>query len=187
MENIKNTVEKHLEIIIEKKEKRKKYISYFKYVLSILGPALVVLFLLNFVVGLSTIKGRSMDPGLHENDIVIFNRLDKSIKQFDVIVAKKNKEDVFIIKRAIGLPNDIVDIKDGFVYVNDVKLDESKYTLNGVTMAQDVTFPIQLKSNEYFVLGDNREISMDSRNSHTGLILKDHVLGKVFLIIRSKN
>jgi signal peptidase I len=83
------------------------------------------------------------------------------------------------------LPNEKVNIVDGNVYINDILLDESLYTINGTTETQDVIFPIILKDDEYLCLGDNRAKSLDSRNSQTGLINKDDIFGIVFIVLRN--
>ena len=182
---IKKQIEISLNKAIEEKARREKYIYYIKYVSSIFLPAFIVFIILNFFIGIASVKGSSMEKELHNNDIVIFNRLNKDIKRFDIIVANKDDENIDIIKRVIGLPNEKVNIVDGNVYINDILLDESLYTINGTTETQDVIFPIILKDDEYLCLGDNRAKSLDSRNSQTGLINKDDIFGIVFIVLRN--
>ncbi|NLC96352.1 MAG: signal peptidase I [Erysipelotrichaceae bacterium] len=184
MNDIKNLVNESLIKAKQEQAKREKYISIIKYISSIILPTLIVFIILNVFIGIATIKGSSMEKGLHENDIILFNRLDKTIDRFDIIVAKKIDQNMYIIKRVIGLPNDTIDIKDGYVFVNNTQIDESSYTENGTTYLQDISFPITLSDDEYFLLGDNREVSLDSRNSETGLINKKNIFGKILFVFR---
>ncbi len=184
MNEIKQKIEISLQKAKEDRAKKEKYIYYIKYIGSIILPALIVAIVLSFIIGVASVKGSSMEKDLHDNDIVVFNRLDTNIERFDIIVATKDTENIGIIKRVIGLPNETVEIVNGYVYINNILLDESLYTINGTTELQDVSFPIKLKDDEYLCLGDNRPNSLDSRNSQTGLINKKDIFGIVFFVLR---
>lgn len=184
MNNIREKVYLDLKEIKRKKESYKKYSSSFKSAFSIILPSLILIIIFQFFIGIARVKGSSMNNTLYEGDFVLFNRLPHNYKYEDVIVAKKSDENKFIIKRIIGLPNDTIDIKDGYVILNGVKISENKYTLDGTTQLQNRTFPITLSENEYFLLGDNRALSLDSRSIETGNIKKNQILGKVFFISR---
>ena len=87
--------------------------------------------------------------------------------------------DNVLIKRVIAFENDIVNIDDeGNVYVNNIKLDED-YVENLSYGNCDIEFPYQVPENSLFVLGDNREISIDSRNRSLGVINLDRIIGKI--------
>lgn len=104
-------------------------------------------------------------------DIVIINMGDKkdaldtfisnSKEFFKRIVTPKEEEGDHLVKRVIGLPGDEIDIKDGKVYINGKIYNESY--IKGKTLPNDLTYPVMLKDHEYFVMGDNREVSLDSR------------------------
>ena len=92
----------------------------------------------------------------------------------DILKHPERKTNIRMVKRVIGIPGDDVDIYEGKVYVNGKELDE-KYT-KGVTFLRDQPMPVRLKENEYFVLGDNREVSKDSRTF--GTIDRSQIEGK---------
>lgn len=83
----------------------------------------------------------------------------------------------YIIKRIVGIPGDTIDIKEGYVYLNGEKLDESYIKAEGETYAGNVTLPLKVPENKVFVLGDNRNVSIDSRD--LGLIDYTQVKSKV--------
>lgn len=92
----------------------------------------------------------------------------------EVFKPVEEKSNIRLVKRVIGLPGDEVDIKDGNVYVNGAKLDEP-YT-KGVTYTREIQFPVKVPEGKYLVLGDNREVSKDSRSF--GTIDRRQVEGK---------
>lgn len=121
------------------------------------------------------VDGDSMNKTFKNGDILILYKLSK-IKRFDVIVLHEEKDNEKIIKRVIGMPGDTVAIKDGEIYINDEKIDD-EYAY-GMTTDYD---RITLKSDEYFILGDNRLISKDSR--YFGPIKEKEIKGKVIFRI----
>ena len=133
------------------------------------------------------VDGSSMFPTLKDKDYLIVNKfmykLDEPERE-DIIVAKsklldENNKNKKIVKRIIGLSNDHVVIKDGYVYVNDKKLEE-EYLDDFYTMGNiDIIVP----NDEIFVLGDNRSNSRDSRDSSIGTIEISDIIGKVAIRI----
>ena len=130
----------------------------------------------------TSVSGSSMEPTLKEGQVVIVNKLEyyiKSPKRNDVIVYKQsNKEhSYFEIKRVIGLPGETVKIKNGIVYINDEAMKEKVKTeaISNSGLAEE---GVKLDDNEYFVLGDNRNDSEDSRFAGIGNVLKNEILGK---------
>lgn len=130
----------------------------------------------------TSVSGTSMEPTLKEGQVVIVNKLEyyiKSPKRNDVIVYKQsNKEhSYFEIKRVIGLPGETVKIKNGIVYINDEAMKEKVKTeaISNSGLAEE---GVKLDDNEYFVLGDNRNDSEDSRFAGIGNVLKNEILGK---------
>ena len=118
-------------------------------------------------------------------DIIIFlkdeekgNLGDSFIRYIDGFKSLFTKEELHerYVKRVIGIEGDVVDIKDGYVYVNGEKLEEDY--ANGLTYPREFTLPYQVAHNELFVLGDNREVSSDSRAF--GPISLKQVEGKAF-------
>ena len=128
------------------------------------------------------VSGQSMEPVLSQNEKVLMNRLSYRVmrpKRYDIVVFEKETEN-YNIKRVIGLPGETVQIKDGFIYINNEKLD----TLNDLgeaALAGLAEYPIILDKNEYFLLGDNRSGSEDSRFANIGNVREDQIIGKVWL------
>lgn len=131
----------------------------------------VVVLIRSFIATPVRVDGDSMNKTFKNGDILILYKLSK-IERFDVIVLHEEKDNEKIIKRVIGMPGDTVAIKDGEIYINDEKIDD-EYAY-GMTSDYD---RITLKSDEYFILGDNRLISKDSR--YFGPIKEKEIKGKV--------
>lgn len=111
-----------------------------------------------------------MEPTLKDKDMLIIKKYNLNIKNNDIVLIKKNKN--IIIKRIVGIPKDKLVIKDNYLYVNDKKNDELYIKEYGLLNKE-----IILKDNEYFVLGDNRQNSIDSRNEEIGIIKEDNIIG----------
>ena len=126
------------------------------------------------------ISGNSMQPQLSARDVVLMNRITYVTGdpgRFDVVVferedGKKN------VKRIIGLPGETVQIKDGLVYINGEALKEDKMV--EVSLAGRAAEPVRLGEKEYFLLGDNRSSSEDSRFPNIGNVKREQILGKVW-------
>ena len=130
----------------------------------------------------TAVAGVSMEPTLMEGQVVIVNKIEyylKSPKRNDVIVYKQSNREhsYYEIKRVIGLPGETVKIKNGIIYINDEVLKEKikTETIENAGLAEE---GIKLDDNEYFVLGDNRNDSEDSRFANVGNVLKNEILGK---------
>lgn len=135
----------------------------------------VVVLIRSFIATPVRVDGDSMNKTFKNGDILILYKLSK-IKRFDVIVLHEEKDNEKIIKRVIGMPGDTVAIKDGEIYINDEKIDD-EYAY-GMTSDYD---RITLESDEYFILGDNRLISKDSR--YFGPVKEKEIKGKVIFRI----
>ena len=130
----------------------------------------------------TAVAGVSMEPTLMEGQVVIVNKIEyylKSPRRNDVIVYKQSNREhsYYEIKRVIGLPGEKVKIKNGIIYINDEALKEKvkTETIENAGLAEE---GIKLDDNEYFVLGDNRNDSEDSRFASVGNVLKNEILGK---------
>ena len=130
------------------------------------------------------ISGNSMQPQLSAQDVVLMNRIiyvTGTPDRFDVVVferedGKKN------VKRIIGLPGETVQVADGIVYINGEPLDEN-YGNEPMENAGIAGEPITLGSDEYFVLGDNRNHSSDSRDATVGVLKREDLLGRAWIRI----
>lgn len=165
-------------------------ISPLKELLSMLiyiGVVLGVTFLIITFVGQRThVSGESMENTLDNGDQLIVDKITyrfQDPERFDIIVFPFHyKENTYYIKRIIGLPGETVQIADGTIYINGEVLKESY----GREVMQDpgiAAEPITLGEDEYFVLGDNRNQSSDSRDPSVGLIHRDEIIGRAWLRI----
>lgn len=145
------------------------------------GPFIIVvlvfvtaLFVNMRVCRLSEVSGDSMYPNYKNGDVVVVSLSKKEINRFDVVVFNDEETNKFLIKRVIGLPGEKVQIIDDYILVNDVLIDDYVHVTMGTAgLAKD---EIELGENEYFVLGDNRTNSKDSRM--LGAINVDDMIGK---------
>ena len=165
-------------------------------IVSIVPTFVAILSVLNaFVISPATVTHTSMEPNYFEGDRVFILHLAE-YKQFDVVIVLANEGEYnpytngyelneYYIKRIIGLPGDIVTITEGAIYVNGVLIDDSEYikpntnTYCDIGMDQDVdeTCSFEVPEGEYFLLGDNRTSSLDSRQM--GTFKLDDLYGKV--------
>lgn len=122
------------------------------------------------------IYGTSMDPTLSEGDIVISVK-SSSFETGEVVAFYYNNK--ILVKRVIAHPGDWVDInEDGIVFVNDQKLSEpyvSEFSLGDC----DIELPYQVPESRLFVMGDHRDVSVDSRNTSVGCVAEEQIVGKI--------
>ena len=127
-----------------------------------------------------------MYPTLHDGDNLLVDKISyrfTDIERFDIIVFEyQHEENVYYIKRIIGLPGETVQITDGNIYINGELLEED-YGYEVMESAGLAAEPVTLGENEYFVLGDNRNDSTDSRDPRVGNITRDIIVGKAFVRI----
>ena len=145
----------------------------FLIVLSLLAFlfALYVLFAISYAIGI--VNGDSMNPTLKNGDVFVYAK-EASVDRMSIVAIKNSESGNTIVKRIIGIPMDVIRIKDGAIYINGEKLDDvtTSYTEPGSLGDYFVLGP-----NEYFVIGDNRETSVDSRSF--GSIRQEEILGVV--------
>ena len=155
-----------------------KALSGTVYVLTIV--AAVAVLIATLVLPVLQIEGTSMEPTLRGGDIVLLMKTTR-FDRGDLCGFSWNNK--LLIKRVIGLPGDWIEIDvDGTVYLNGEKLDEP-YVQQKALGECDLEFPFQVPQEQYFVIGDMRESSVDSRNTVIGCIPKDQIVGKVFFRI----
>ena len=146
-----------------------------EYVLTIV--AAVAVLIATLILPVLQIEGTSMEPTLHNGDIVLLMKTTR-FDHGDLCGFTWNNK--LLIKRVVGVPGDWIEIDtDGTVYLNGEKLDEP-YVQKKAFGECDLEFPYQVPQEQYFVIGDMRESSIDSRNTLIGCIPKDQIVGKVF-------
>ena len=148
------------------------------------GVAVFLAFVLVFSVGMKiSMVGVSMEPALYNGQEVLVNRFIYKItspKRGDVIafLPNGNQNSHYYLKRIVGLPGESIQIIDGYVYINGERVPEDEYDkMADYGIAGN---EIQLGSDEYFVLGDNRNMSEDSRSGNIGAVKKDTIAGKAW-------
>ncbi|BBF42206.1 signal peptidase I [Lachnospiraceae bacterium KM106-2] len=146
--------------------------------------------LVHFGVDKTTMLGDSMKETLSNGETIVINKfsyLFMDPKRNDVIVFRQNEgeHDFYNIKRVVGLPGETIQIKKGFVYVNGKKMTES-VNVEEMESAGLAKKAIKLDEGEYFVLGDNRNNSEDSRYSTIGNVVRDDIIGKAFYNVDQK-
>ncbi len=148
------------------------------YVLTIV--AAVAVLIATLILPVLQIEGVSMEPTLSNGDIVLLTKTTR-FERGDLCGFTWNNK--LLIKRVIGLPGDWIEIKsDGTIYLNGDELEEP-YVDRKVLGECDLEFPFQVPQEQYFVVGDMRESSIDSRNTVIGCIPKEQIVGKVFFRI----
>lgn len=126
------------------------------------------------------VSGSSMEPTLADEDIIILAKTNSFQTGELCGFYWQNK---LLLKRIIGTPGDIIDIKeDGTVFVNGEEIEEP-YVSEKALGECDLTFPYQVPENRYFVMGDHRTVSIDSRSSVIGCVEKEQIIGKVIMRI----
>lgn len=170
---VKDTTPKETSYTSQKEKKDMSWKSFFFYLV------LILLFRV-YIIEPHSVTGTSMDDTFHTHDYVLVDKISYDItepKRGDVIVfnppIKDRTEDRFI-KRIIGIPGDAVVVTDTETFVNGVKQVE-KF----VTYRSNRTASTTLGADEYFVMGDNRSVSYDSRS--WGVLRKEHIQGRVIL------
>ncbi len=143
--------------------------------------------LMSLLCSRAHIIGNSMNEALMNGQSVLINRTAYAFvlpKRFDVIAfeAEGIHSSRIYVKRVVGLPGETVQIKEGKVYINGEPLSQDVVNMNILT-AGIAAEPILLEPGEYFVLGDNRNNSEDSRFANIGMVRHDNIVGKVWLVV----
>ena len=134
--------------------------------------------------------GDSMNPVLSNGDVVLVNRIVYNAttpKRGDIIVFKPkgNENAHYYIKRIIGLPGETVEIMENHIYIDGEKLEED-YETTDIDDVGIINEKIQLDGDEYFVLGDNRKSSEDSRNADIGNVKREYIYGTAWFVLSPK-
>ena len=158
-------------------------LSCLLYVVVVVG----ITFLIIHYVGQRTyVSGSSMENTLSDGDNLIVDKITYRFsdpKRYDIIVFPyQYEENTYFIKRIIGLPGETVQIVDGIIYIDGEALQESygREVMKNSGLAAD---PVTLGEDEYFVLGDNRNDSTDSRDPSVGKIPRDRIIGRAWVRI----
>lgn len=172
------------------KSNTQKYIKFGKYklqtakgvikdLISLFIPLVVIFVICKFVLCITVIQSGSMEPAIPTGNTVVINRLayvNQEVKRGDIIFFESTEYNATFGKRVIGLPGDIVEFKDGYVVINGQYVDESAYIDENVETNCSKTFTVP--DDCYFVLGDNREVSNDSRFWLEPYVKQEDIIGR---------
>ncbi len=166
------------------KEIFREVVSLCFYLLIILGCTYLCV---NYVLQRTQIEGSSMQTTLSDGDQVLVDKLTyrfQQPKRYDVIAFPyRYEQDTFYVKRIIGLPGEKIRIDaQGTIFINEEALEED-YGTETITQPGYAFTPKILDEDEYFVLGDNRNDSVDSRYASVGYVRREEIIGKVFVRI----
>lgn len=158
--------------------------GWLLYILIIIGLTYLII---TFVGQRTRVSGSSMETTLSNGDNLIVDKLTyhfKEPKRYDIIVFPyKYEENTYYIKRIIGLPGETVQVIDGYTYINGEQLVGDIYGAEVMEAAGIAAEPITLGEDEYFVLGDNRNHSSDSRDPSVGILKRKDLMGRAWIRI----
>lgn len=167
--------------MFRKNKKNKVKSEIFSWIKTIVGAIILVVIIQNFIIINAEVPTESMVSTIQPGDKLITFRLSylfSDPKRGDIIVFKyPDDETQKFTKRIIGLPGEKVEIKDGKVYINDSAEPLNEPYVNGVPTGD--YGPYMVPENSYFVLGDNRENSLDSRYWNNTFVKKEKILGQI--------
>lgn len=161
-----------------------------KWVADVVVTVALAVFLLIFLGDKVSVVGNSMADKVKSGQEILIDKMSyelRDIKRYDVIVYKSDisGEDEYVVKRVIGLPGEEIQIVDSKIYIDGNEIEDKYYKGNFESgYANSV---ITIGEDEYFVMGDNRNLSQDSRFEYVGNIKKNDILGRAWLIISPFN
>lgn len=165
-----------LQKIQAEQRRREKRQLFFSALGILLVVAAISVLIATRLVPVLQVSGKSMEPTLENGELVVIKKTT-NIKQGDIIGFYYQSK--ILVKRVIGTAGDYIDIdEEGNVYVNGEALKEP-YAIKKDLGECDIAFPYQVPEGKYFVLGDHRSVSIDSRSSTVGCVAEDQIIGKV--------
>lgn len=170
---------KQIEAEILREKYNRKYRQVLKSTIySLIVVAAIAVLIATLAFPVLQISGSSMEPTLNDEEIVVLIKTTNMKRGQLCCFSYQNK---LLIKRVVGLPGDSIHVDaDGYVYVNGNLLEEP-YVIDRALGECDITFPCNVADNHYFVLGDHRSTSIDSRSSVIGLVSEEYIVGRIFL------
>lgn len=158
--------------------------GWLVYILILIGLTYLII---TYVGQRTRVSGHSMETTLSDGDNLIVDKLSyrfKDPKRYDIVVFPyKYEENTYYIKRIIGLPGETVQVIDGYAYIDGQQLTSDIYGAEIMDSPGIAAEPITLGEDEYFVLGDNRNHSSDSRDPSVGILHREDLIGKAWIRI----
>ncbi len=153
-----------------------------------LAIVVAIAFVFVYYIGMRTqVIGDSMAPTLSDGNHILMNRFlylvtDPKADDIIVFLPNGNEKSHYYVKRVVGRPGDTIQIIDGTLFVNG-EMYEEPVDVASMDYAGQAEDPMVLSDNEYFVLGDNRNNSEDSRYANIGLVRKEYIVGKAWFLL----
>jgi len=151
---------------------------------TLVAAALMFLMARQFVLRNAMVNGPSMEPTLHEGDRLLIGKFfywfgKPGLGDIIAFPYQENPSDYYV-KRIVGLPGDVIEIIDRRLYINSQPLSDA-FSGEPLTSISDIEYPYIVPPDSYFVMGDNRNFSKDSRFSAVGCVLRGDIVGRVFV------
>ena len=171
-----NVISKRLEIIYTKRD-------FWTLIKKIIIIAVFCFLVFRYIFNFHLVIGDSMAPNIKNSDLAFIYKMDSKHRQGDVVLISKN--DTSYILRIIGMPGDTILFSEkGDVILNNEKYEEDYIYEKTYVEDNTNTYPLKLNQNEYFLLGDNRTSSKDSRDF--GIVTIDEIKGKTIYVFRNR-
>ena len=168
----------HIEQAPEKNSMKKEIWEWVKSIaIALIAVALIRMFLFTMI----RVDGHSMDETLQDNERIAVTILDMKLgapQRQDIVICTYPGEDHLCVKRVIGLPGETIELRDGKTYINEVPIEEPYIE----HLSMQPFGPYEISEDHYFVMGDNRADSKDSRYPGVGALQKEAISGKARLI-----
>ena len=162
----------------------REILGWIAYILVIIGLTYLII---TYVGQRTSVSGHSMETTLQDGDQLIVDKISyrfRDPKRFDIIVFPfKYQEKTYYIKRIIGMPGETIQVIDGYTYINGEKLESDVYGAEVMNSPGIAAEPITLGDDEYFVMGDNRNHSSDSRDPSVGVLTRKDLMGRAWIRI----
>ena len=181
----KNVTDKPETIIIKQVDEESSLKLYSKIVAIVLFAMLFARVINAYIIQETIVNGSSMNPTLENSDKVLLDKVLYKIgklRRYDIVVFDYHHSSVYV-KRIIGVPGEKITIRKGRVYVNGKILKDDPLLNDKMHYSGIAKNGVELGEDEYFVLGDNRNNSHDSRYEQVGIVKKSDIIGKVWIRI----
>ncbi len=135
----------------------------------------------NTMFGIGVVSGTSMEPALYDGDVIVFWKYASLYEKGDIIFIKAHGRNDYV-KRICGIPGDVLELDDNGLFLVNGEVQKEPHIYEKTYGKTKVSYPLTLSENQYFVMGDHRNDSLDSRNY--GAVSKEQIHGKAVFIFR---